>query len=527
MKCMSVRVWIGHPYEDGKFNGTAFFIDEFTLVTAQHVVVNNEGIIYNNIYLSDTPSGGIVSIDKVKVCKRDIAILTIKNRFNIERIQFTNTITIGDTVEICGFHDKDGSRNIKVHNISGYLNRTNTFELQNHLSGGLSGSPVLLNGKVCGITQAINSNKNITYVIPIIECCSKIIENSFDRLSEVELSLPMVRAPLRFPAGEEPSDSNFYIERVEDRECYEELENGERLIRIKAPKQFGKSSLITRLANKVEKNYHIAELHFEWLDLFLFKDTRSLLYYICNHISDELNIAIEDRINVEILDKLTPNSGATKFMEKILTLADKDILLIIDDADKLFEYRDTSNDLFALIRAWNQKGQGRKLIWKKLKIILTHSTDATLATKYASNSPFNNVGFGVTLKPFDKYEIKDLSIRHRHKLTNEELDEFIDYIGGHPYLARLTLYFMQKMKQSLHDILKSNVYTDHLQVYIWKLHKNEEYTLILKSILNNDRCKRIDNEKCFVLESFGLIKNISTNVEFTCKLYEDFFRKNL
>jgi hypothetical protein len=57
------------------------------------------------------------------------------------------------------------------------------------------------------------------------------------------------------------------------------------------------------------------------------------------------------------------------YLEKILKFSDKDILLIIDDADKLFKYRDISNDFFALIRAWNQKGQGRNKIWKKLKIV--------------------------------------------------------------------------------------------------------------------------------------------------------------
>ena len=38
-----VRVWIGKPFKDGDFNGTAFFIDGHTLVTAKHVVLNRDG----------------------------------------------------------------------------------------------------------------------------------------------------------------------------------------------------------------------------------------------------------------------------------------------------------------------------------------------------------------------------------------------------------------------------------------------------------------------------------------------------
>ena len=41
-----VRVWIGRPFKDGHFNGTAFFIDGHTLVTAKHVVTNRDGKVY-------------------------------------------------------------------------------------------------------------------------------------------------------------------------------------------------------------------------------------------------------------------------------------------------------------------------------------------------------------------------------------------------------------------------------------------------------------------------------------------------
>jgi V8-like Glu-specific endopeptidase len=37
-----VRVWIGKPNNDGHFNGTAFFINKNTLVTAKHVVLDRD-----------------------------------------------------------------------------------------------------------------------------------------------------------------------------------------------------------------------------------------------------------------------------------------------------------------------------------------------------------------------------------------------------------------------------------------------------------------------------------------------------
>ena len=170
------RVWIGNPYKDGHFNGTAFFIDEHTLVTAKHVILNRNEEKYENIFLSNTPDGGITPIESITLCERDIAILKVKKSFKINKqdMIFTDELSIGDNVNIVGFYDKDSSQKSYLNRVSGYQNNEHTFELQNHLTNGLSGSPVLLDGKISGVTKAINTNKNLTYVIPIEEVCQEL-----------------------------------------------------------------------------------------------------------------------------------------------------------------------------------------------------------------------------------------------------------------------------------------------------------------------------------------------------------------
>ena len=171
-----VRVWIGNPYEEGHFNGTAFFIDAQTLVTAKHVVTNREGIVYENIFLGNTPDGGIVPIDEVQLCKRDLAILKVKKSFSIMHTPFTKEIKEGNNVTLFGFYDNDSSQKSYENRISGYQSSEHTYELQNHLTNGLSGCPVFFNGKICGVAKAINIQKNLTYVIPITELCMNIDE---------------------------------------------------------------------------------------------------------------------------------------------------------------------------------------------------------------------------------------------------------------------------------------------------------------------------------------------------------------
>lgn len=169
-----VRIWIGHPYEDGNFNGTAFFIDANTLVTAKHVIVDRNNTVYNNIFISDTDDGGILPVVETILCQRDLAILKVKKPFKIQRIDFTKEVHRTDVVQVFGFYDKNTSQKSYENRVSGYLNNEHTYELQNHLTKGLSGSPIILNKKVCGVATAINSTKNITYMIPITELCIEL-----------------------------------------------------------------------------------------------------------------------------------------------------------------------------------------------------------------------------------------------------------------------------------------------------------------------------------------------------------------
>jgi len=201
-----VRVWIGDPYDGGHFNGTAFFIDEHRLVTAKHVVVKDHKV-HEQIFISNTPDGGVTPISNVILCERDMAVLEVKKSFLVEKLKFTKTMHVGDDINVIGFYDKNSSRKHYENNVSGYLSHEHTYELQNHLTHGLSGSPVLLNGKVCGVTKAINSSKNITYVIPISELC---IDISVDK--QVKQTVPFSTTEPKKPSSGQiffTSFSNF------------------------------------------------------------------------------------------------------------------------------------------------------------------------------------------------------------------------------------------------------------------------------------------------------------------------------
>jgi hypothetical protein len=168
------RVWIGDPYDGGHFNGTAFFVDEHTLVTAKHVVQKSSGEVHKDVFLTNTPDGGVTPVFEVQLCDRDMALLKVKKEFHINAVSFSNELSLDDQVNIRGYYDKQSSQKSYSNRVSGYQSSEHTFELQNHLTQGLSGSPVFLEGDICGVTKAINTSKNLTYVIPISELCMEI-----------------------------------------------------------------------------------------------------------------------------------------------------------------------------------------------------------------------------------------------------------------------------------------------------------------------------------------------------------------
>jgi len=165
------------------FNGTAFFINSNTLITAKHVLEEAINSGYG-IYLSELPRGGQLPIpyNAITQCEEnDIAIIRTSNSYDIPKILFTNNLKTGSNIIIRGYHNEDGEIAYYQQNISGYTNHEeNIYEIGGYIAPGLSGSPIFLDNKICGIARAISRKKNLTYLIPIIEDCTNTIQQQIN-----------------------------------------------------------------------------------------------------------------------------------------------------------------------------------------------------------------------------------------------------------------------------------------------------------------------------------------------------------
>jgi len=97
---------------------------------------------------------------------------------------------------------------------------------------------------------------------------------------------------LEYPEGLVPLNSAFYIQRtpVEER-CYETILQAGSLIRIKAPKQMGKTSLLDRIiAHSNQRGYHTVRLNLLQANTTVFSNLDKFLRCFCAYVSHKLKL---------------------------------------------------------------------------------------------------------------------------------------------------------------------------------------------------------------------------------------------
>ncbi|MEO1377557.1 MAG: AAA-like domain-containing protein, partial [Cyanobacteria bacterium J06635_10] len=239
---------------------------------------------------------------------------------------------------------------------------------------------------------------------------------------------------LENPEGQVPLDSAFYIERPPiECDCYETILKPGSLIRVKAPRQMGKSSLMTRILNHAtRKNYQAANLNFQDADADFLANLDKFLQWFCSSITEELNLP--DKLNDYWKGVLGSKNKCTKYFEKyLLPQISGALALGLDEVDEVFKHPEIAADFFGLLRSWHEKGKNEP-VWKKLRLVIVHSKEVYIPLNI-NQSPFN-VGLPIELPELNKLQVQDLVERHGLNWNHSDIKKLIHFLGGHPYLIR-------------------------------------------------------------------------------------------
>jgi hypothetical protein len=325
-----------------------------------------------------------------------------------------------------------------------------------------------------------------------------------------------------------PLSSPFYMERPPiEADCYRAIVQPSALIRIKAPRQMGKSSLMARILNHARENGdRTVSLSFQEADGDIFAELTGFLQWFCATIADALSLP--DQLEQHWSGPLGSKQKCSKYLANyLLPTLSGPLTLGLDEVDLVFQYPKIAEDFFALLRAWHEKRNDP--IWQRLRLIITHSKEVYVPLKI-NQSPFN-VGLAKDLPEFTPSQVSELAARHSLTLGND-LTTLMTMLGGHPYLVRVALYHLATERYALPELLaiaptEEGPYAEHLRRHLQNLEESPDLLAAMRTVLQSQEPAKVGSKAAFRLQSMGVVKFRQNRIEPLCDLYRIAFREHL
>lgn len=334
----------------------------------------------------------------------------------------------------------------------------------------------------------------------------------------------------KLPEGQVPLDSPFYIVRpLVEASCYQTIGQSGSLVRIKAPRRLGKSSLMARLLQYgAQQNYRTVFLSFQLAERQLFQDLDRFLRWFSASVG--LGMGLLNNLE-DYWDELFGSKISCKiyFEEYLLAQQSQPLLLALDDVDRLFEYPELADEFFGLLRTWHEQAKNQP-VWQQLRLIVAHSTEVYIPLN-VNKSPFN-VGLPIELLPFTLDQVAELATRYNLSNSQSIAAELMAIANGQPYLIQLALYQLYRNNISLSDLVataatSNGIYGEHLRRQWWTLEQNPQLSFAFSEVLQQEMPKELELYLAVKLESLGLIKLQGNKATPTCALYRDYFKEKL
>ena len=336
---------------------------------------------------------------------------------------------------------------------------------------------------------------------------------------------------IKFPNSPVPLNSPLYIKRPPVEElAAKEIHKPGCVIRIKAPKKMGKSSLLHRIiAHSRTSSYKTIYIDFQEADNIIFNSLDKFLRWFCANVSRQLNLTpkLDDYWDEDMGSKV---SCKIYFETYLLNQIDSPIVLALNEVNRIFEYPTIARDFLPMLRFWHEVAQQVEN-WQKMRLIVVHTTES-YAPLHINQSPFN-VGLAIALPHFNLEQVQDLA--QRYGLNWEDTtatQQLMEMVGGHPYLINLALYYLCREEMTLSELLQkaptqTGIYSNHLRGHLLTLRQQPELSAALNKVVTSDSSVEIDPIIAYKLESMGLIELDGNLSKPSCELYRQYFQENL
>jgi len=333
-----------------------------------------------------------------------------------------------------------------------------------------------------------------------------------------------------YPNGSVPLGSPFYLERASlEEEVYQEIRKPGALVRIKAPREMGKTSMLLRILDYAKRqSYRTVSLNLEQVDQAILSDLNQFLRWLCANTARQLQLKpnLDEYWDEDLGSKISCTSYIENYLlESIAT----PLVLALDEVNQIFEHPQVAKDFLPLLRSWYEEAKTLP-IWQKLRLIVVHSTEIYVPLQL-NQSPFN-VGLPVQLNTFSKKEVQQLAQRYGldWEQEGEEARQLMDMVGGHPALVQIALYHLGRGNLTLAQLLKTaptstGIYSHHLQRHLIVLKEQPDLATALNTVMSAIEPVQLESILAYKLISLGLIKQSESRAIPSCELYRQYFLK--
>ncbi|MBD2493821.1 AAA-like domain-containing protein [Nostoc sp. FACHB-280] len=370
------------------------------------------------------------------------------------------------------------------------------------------------------------NGENETKILDVVSKKSFLQKDNLPQLSHDQ-----IEQYWSYPNGPITLDSPLYIERppIEELVCREITRPG-CVIRIRAPRQMGKSSLVLRLLAFANlKKYRTVNINCHQIDHHCLTDLNKLLRCLCWKIAQQLEIEpnLDDEWDEEVGYKLSCSFYLQKY---ILQQSNHPIVLVLNDVDRFFDYPHIAQEFFALLRSWCEEARQNQA-WQKLRLVVVYSTEQYVSLDI-NRSPFN-IGLPIRLIEFTQTQVEDLARRYELDWSSgEESIQLMSLVGGHPALIQLALYHLASGIVTLQELItdaiaNGGIYRHHLWRHWIKLQDNPHLVEKYTDIVTATGSISVDPVDAYKLESLGLICFDGDRILPRCELYRNYFQKQL
>lgn len=335
-----------------------------------------------------------------------------------------------------------------------------------------------------------------------------------------------------YPEGPVPLKSSFYINRsaVEHR-CSQIITNPGTLIRIKAAKGMGKTSLVNRILKTAEAHpLQTLYLDFRWASQASINDLERFLRWFCFQMGRQLGLdnQLDDYWDTELLTSI--DNCSQYFEDYLLPNVEASLVLALDSVEQIFPYPEVAGDVLRMLRSWHERSKS-SAIWEKVRLVITHATEDYVSLDI-NHSPLTNVGEPIALQPFGIELAQELAARYELQWPKLEVESLHRKVGGHPYLIHLALYKGAVEGKSCQEILETSdqeigIYFNHLLRLREELIQSQELTAAYLAIASSPTGIELNSLQIYHLQSLGLVQLKGNLVLPSCSLYQQYFQREL